>query len=329
MDSISSYLDWIEGKAEGLLEKRARRIERRKLREKQKGQIREWAEAILWAVFWVLLINQFIFQLYQIPSSSMEDTLKIGDRLFVNKMVYGPELYPGGPKFLDDTNPERYEVFIFENPAYVSRGPAFDILNRVVYMLTLSLVNLDRHEDGTPRAQLYVKRAAAVEGERAAFRQGELYVHPRGFSEPIAETELRQLSGGSFSSKRLLDDNDYLRFSLSARSNAYEYAGLTLSSEDQQTAGGLSGRPPLVDYYEMTRLQHYELLTLHPDQQSARNEFYRMEQGYYIPEGYIFPIGDNRDNSIDGRYFGPVTHDRVLGKANVIFWPFSRAGVIR
>ncbi len=326
----NSYLEWIESTADTLITRRRVRIEKKKLKEKAKGQFREWVEAILWAVLWVLLINQFIFQLYQIPSSSMEHTLDIGDRLFVNKMIYGPQIYPGGPKFLDHRDPERYEVIIFENPAYVSRGPMFDLVNRVVYMLTLSLVNLDRDEDGEPRAQLYVKRAAAAEGDRAVFRNGELYVQPPGFSEPVWERDLREIAGSSYESKRLLGDTNYRFFELTARQRAYEYAGLRLSSQDQQELQSIGNRSSsLVDFYQFTKDQHYELMSLFPEQQSVRNEFYRHENGYHIPADHIFPIGDNRDNSIDGRYFGPVPHEKVLGKADVIFWPISRVSVIR
>ncbi|MGH0054072.1 MAG: signal peptidase I [Sphaerochaetaceae bacterium] len=46
--------------------------------------------------------------------------------------------------------------------------------------------------------------------------------------------------------------------------------------------------------------------------------------GIYIPEGSILPLGDNRDNSRDGRYFGPVTQKKINGSVRFRFWPFSR-----
>lgn len=324
-----SYLDWVEEKAEVLYARRKARIERRKEKEKRKGPVREWAEAIVWAVFWVLLINQFIFQLYQIPTSSMEETLQIRDRLFVNKSIYGPELYPGGPKILDFREPQRYEVIIFENPAYISRGPLFDVLNRIIYMVTLSLVNIDRDEDGTPRAQLYVKRNIALGGDRVFLRDGSIYVQPPGFIDKVAESDFRITAGAVYEDKRLLSSADYRLFTLNARKQALEYAGLSLSHEDQLELQSIRTSPHLVDYYQYAADYYYEMLTLFPDQQSLRSEFYRYVNGFHVPEGYVFPIGDNRDNSIDGRYFGPVPIDTVLGKARVIFWPISRIGVIR
>ncbi|MFW6293457.1 MAG: S26 family signal peptidase [Spirochaetota bacterium] len=40
-------------------------------------------------------------------------------------------------------------------------------------------------------------------------------------------------------------------------------------------------------------------------------------------------MGDNRDNSRDGRYFGAVDTGDVLGRAMVKYWPINRIGAIR
>ncbi|MDR3652409.1 MAG: S26 family signal peptidase [Paludibacter sp.] len=51
-----------------------------------------WVDAILFALIAVYFINTFLFQNYQIPSSSLEKSLLVGDFLFVSKASYGPRI---------------------------------------------------------------------------------------------------------------------------------------------------------------------------------------------------------------------------------------------
>ncbi len=54
-----------------------------------KSQPREWAEAIIFAVFAAAFIRMFLIEAYMIPTSSMEGSLLVGDYLFVSKAHYG------------------------------------------------------------------------------------------------------------------------------------------------------------------------------------------------------------------------------------------------
>ena len=60
---------------------------------------------------------------------------------------------------------------------------------------------------------------------------------------------------------------------------------------------------------------------IEPDNFAAAAEWRMLKEGYYVPEGRIFPMGDNRDNSHDARYFGPVRLEKVLGKGLFRYWP--------
>ena len=104
-----------------------------------------WIDAIVFALVAVYFINLYIFQNYQIPSSSLEKTLRVGDFLYVSKMAYGarvpqtplsmplvqhtmPKWLGGGKSYLDWphweykrlkgwTSPQKGDIVVFNFPA--------------------------------------------------------------------------------------------------------------------------------------------------------------------------------------------------------------------
>jgi len=58
----------------------------------KKGPVREWLDAIIFAVVAATIIRTFLIEAYTIPTSSMEKSLLVGDFLFVSKISYGPKI---------------------------------------------------------------------------------------------------------------------------------------------------------------------------------------------------------------------------------------------
>ena len=77
-------------------------------------------KTLFYALIIALIIRTFLFQPFYIPSSSMEPTLLIGDRLFASKYSYGysRHSFPFSPKIFDNRliseTPERGDVIIFK-----------------------------------------------------------------------------------------------------------------------------------------------------------------------------------------------------------------------
>ena len=183
-ETEQDFPDRLQMCTETLLTYRARRLEKKKRKQKERGAVMEWVDAFLWAVMVVLLLNQYLLQAYQIPSGSMRHTLIGGidpysggmstsDRIFVDKVTFGPELLPGVGKLPGLRESRRCEVIIFENPEYESPSLVHEIAQRVLYMVTLSLVDLKRirevalnHRVTTEQAK---RRVIQRESRREAF----------------------------------------------------------------------------------------------------------------------------------------------------------------
>ncbi len=104
---------------------------------------RDWLDAIVFAIIAAVIIRGNIFELYQIPSSSMEKSLLVGDHLLVSKVAYGPRVMMtplslplmhntvplvGGKSYLDwpqlpyhrykgYTHVKRFDAVVFNFPA--------------------------------------------------------------------------------------------------------------------------------------------------------------------------------------------------------------------
>tara|TARA_B110000116_G_C16721318_1_gene529250 strand:+ start:237 stop:965 length:729 start_codon:yes stop_codon:yes gene_type:complete len=116
-----------------------------------KNKIIENIKVLFFAILIAIIIRSFLFQPFYIPSSSMEPTLLIGDRIFVTKYSYGYSRHsmPFSPKIFSDrifdTTPKRGDIIVFKTPA-------------------------DNRTD-------YIKRLIGMPGDKINIKDGELYIN--------------------------------------------------------------------------------------------------------------------------------------------------------
>ena len=136
----------------------------------KKNPLREFLETIIFVVVFVLFLNVYLVQGYQIPTGSMEKTLLIGDRIFVNKFIFMP--IPSFLKFLFPVkDPERGDITIFKSPEYLTK----------VYVKRLV---------GLPEETIRIRnKKVFIDDERITFPGKERFVNP-GFSKNYGPVQI-------------------------------------------------------------------------------------------------------------------------------------------
>ncbi len=178
-------------------------------------QVLELLGVAVLAVVAALLLRTFAVATFSIPSGSMEPTLKIGDRIIVNKLSY--HLH----------SVDRGNIVVFTTPPSENCG-------------------------GGPVSDL-VKRVIGLPGETISLAQGRVFINGRVLEEAWLPPDMR----------------------------------------DKTQPG------PLVAPFSL-------------------------EHQYRVPVGDVFVMGDNRTDSCDSRYWGPVRVSTIVGKVDVRIWPPSR-----
>jgi signal peptidase I len=135
----------------------------------RKSTIREYYEALLIAIIFVNFARIFVFQAFKIPTPSMEDNLKVGDHLIVNKFIYGPPGFLAGMVPLRDVR--RGDIVVFRFPLQ----PETDFVKRVIGLPgdTILIRNKRVYVDGKLLDEPYV-----VHDDPQVYPGGEMQPEP-------------------------------------------------------------------------------------------------------------------------------------------------------
>ena len=96
---------------------------------------------------------------------------------------------------------------------------------------------------------------------------------------------------------------------------------VVLKNHDEYLIKRVIGLPD--DYIE------YKDNKLYINGKYVKEEFKRKKQDdlvFKVPKDKYYVLGDNRNNSLDSRYFGAIKKDELLGKTSLVIYPFKRFG---
>lgn len=125
---------------------------------KQKSIWREWGEAFVIALALAVFVRTFFFQIYQIPSSSMVPTLMPGDKIFANRIVYGPAIPFTAWHLPEFKSPQRLDVVVFVPPE-------------------------EKTKPWLGRKQ-FIKRLIGLPGDRILIKDGSVYINGKKIVDP-------------------------------------------------------------------------------------------------------------------------------------------------
>jgi len=259
---------------------------------------KEQAKSLMNDVVWVLVafffLNSFVLASFEVPTGSMENEIMAGDFLFVNKFIYGGST----PRTIPATNiripwfrlpafdeVERGDVIVFEFPGY-------------------------RDEVNPEEFTFYLKRAIGVAGDTVEVRNRVVYVNSQAGMIPrnIKFNHPRGRAANDPNPRIFPEDSGY---------NEDNWGPMRVPREGDVIELG-------VDNFNQWRVfiqREGHSAAIHPSTGVMIDGVPAMS--YTVEQNYIFGMGDNRDNSLDGRFWGFVPEENIIGTPMIVYWSWN------
>ena len=258
----------------------------------KKSILKKYLFTLLITFILALLIRGFVLEAYKIPTGSMENTLLPGDFILVNKTAYSIST----PRMIPILNIEipKIELVKLDKP----------IRNDVIVFIFPGNIN----ELSSPDKETYVKRIIGEPGDLLQIYDKKIYINGRRIQNP---------------SSALMDSSDIIMegerskgiYPLDKNWNRDNYGpifipykGLTIDLNIKN----IKEWQMIIDREIGKKVVRVEGTVITINDKPVRSYSFRKD--------YYFVLGDNRDNSLDSRYWGFVPEDKIIGKAFLIYW---------
>ncbi len=240
------------------------------------------------AVFIFMVIRPYFFQTFQIPTGSLNPTLKVGDFIGLNKAIYRY------------SEPKRGDIVVFHPPAYACTPDQL-------------------RPNGDPKVD-FVKRLIGLPGDVIEMKNGVMYVNGKLLWEPYWHFA-DQTSQGDFKLFSQAETAAYQKQSWKLVNYKGKLIPLNYTDHDANAE---------MPYSENYRNKPYWVAEPYIIRDPAENKSPAVRElpAQPIPAGKFLFIGDNRNNSFDGRAWGLIDRDSIIGRAEFVWLPLNRMGGI-
>ena len=240
-----------------------------------------------------LLINNFVIASFLVPTGSMENEVLTGELLFVNKFIYGGT----SPRNIPFTN-VRLPWFRIPSFRDVKRGD-------VIVFVFPGMRDEVEPQDFT----FYLKRCVGVPGDTIQIRDRVLSVNGQMLPLP---RNVKFDRGWSISAT----EPDDRIFPAGSGWNEDNYGPLVVPK--QGTVIPLNAQNYSAWQTFVKREGHtldFAAGTVLVDGTPAAS--------YTVQRNYLFGMGDHRDNSLDGRYWGFIPKENIVGTPMIVYWSWN------
>lgn len=239
----------------------------------------------------ILIIKAFVIDAFRIPTGSMKNTLQEGDFILVNKTAYDIST-PHRIPFLDKKI-ERKEIYLIDKPE-LNDVIAFDIPSEFYNPASENFSTLVKRIIGLPGNTIEIKnKVVFINGKKL---RNPSYLHIN-FNDSVSKNSNEKLF--PYDKKWTIDN----------------YGPVVIPKKGMTIALN----PKDIDLW-----QNAINIDLGKKAVSVEGTVININgspaKDYTFKKDYYFVLGDNRENSIDSRYFGYIPSDWIIGKAFVVYW---------
>jgi len=286
-------------------------------KSKNKSSARQYAESFIVALAIALVIRALVIYPFRIPTGSMEDTLLVGDFLLANKFVYGLR----SPDWIGIPYTEiGFPIPFFRTPGF--RKPKQG-----------DVVIFKYPQD--PKLN-YIKRCIGVSGDTIEVRKKKVYVNGVQFPDPPHSKHIGSLYPESYNEFSIFppgagNRDNYGPVRVPAPGDVYTFCDTNRALWYQQFQVALyEGHIITLSYHGQTT----ELTVANQNRWQRAIETYPVSSfaidgtsvdqlTYTVKNRHYFLMGDNRDNSLDSRYWGFLPERYVVGEALIIYFSWN------
>lgn len=263
--------------------------------KKRKSKPREYFDALVFAAVVAFFIKVFLFEAYRIPTGSMEETLKVGDFLLVTKFTYGATT-PRNIPFTDIRipfvklpgfkEPKLGDIIVFDFPGERDEKQSKEVLN-------------------------YIKRCVGLPGDTIRVVNKVLYNNGVAFPNPPNSKFISPLQPANMSNPRI--------FPKGSGWNEDNYGPIRIPKAGDQIKIDSSN----FEAWKMFVIREGRTIRLGQDMRVYVDEQVLPDGIYTVKRDYLFMMGDNRNNSLDSRFWGFMPKENVVGEAFLIYWSWD------